>query len=107
MLKAGISEKLIEELIHMVRYTTEPNSQIIKFGYIKHPISRRITMHPDKEYREKEIQRVKVTMTALVQKIVSENKPFKNCRCPECGKRITTRRCFICDLENGLIKETY
>ncbi|NBV51069.1 hypothetical protein EBR78_07620 [bacterium] len=97
-----IPPELMEELVQLVKYSTEPISQIVKHIYAKHPESRAI-------YAKKDDARKQVVVnyiTAVVQHIQSIFKPFTNKRCPECGKLVVTRRCLTCDLENKVVKQT-
>lgn len=98
----NLPPELMDELVHLVKYSVEPISQIVKHIYTKHPECRAI-------YAKKDQARKKVLVnhiTATVERIKSIFKPFPNKRCPGCGKLIVTRRCLTCDLEKKIVKQT-
>jgi hypothetical protein len=101
-----VNEDLLQEIVNQVKYSIESPLQIARVVTRKHPAFRAAAKLANKADRERQNRTIRNTVTKAVERIRSFIRPFPNDRCPDCGKKIRTRRCLVCDLEKGLVKET-
>lgn len=100
--ETDLSPELMDELVHLVKYSTECHNQIVQKIYRRHPKIRKIWDEKDKKLKAQVIANIR----AVVERVQYFLKPFPKNRCPDCGKLVVTRRCLVCDLEKKIVKET-
>ena len=92
----------IEEMIEFyVKYGTVDDIGSV-FSKLKH---RKYKTLRKSGNSESEIAKIDLGFRKYVKLVQSMYKPFDRMRCPECGNKLSTRRCLMCDMKRGVVKD--